>query len=56
MNHLAHFFLSNNNNDLAIGNFVADFITNKELPQYSEGVSQGTMLHREMLSPTRTQK
>jgi acyl carrier protein phosphodiesterase len=48
MNHLAHFFLSNNNDDLAIGNFVADFITNKELPQYSEGVRQGIMLHREI--------
>jgi acyl carrier protein phosphodiesterase len=46
MNHLAHFFLSKNNDDLAIGNFVADFITNKDLPQYTEGVRQGIMLHR----------
>jgi acyl carrier protein phosphodiesterase len=48
MNHLAHFFLSKNNDDLAVGNFVADFITNKELPQYTEGVRQGIMLHREI--------
>jgi acyl carrier protein phosphodiesterase len=48
MNHLAHFFLSNNNDDLSIGNFVADFITNKELPQYTEGVRAGIMLHREI--------
>lgn len=48
MNHLAHFFLSGDNEDLAIGNFVADFITNRELPQFTEGVKQGIMLHREI--------
>jgi acyl carrier protein phosphodiesterase len=46
MNHLAHFFLSGDNEDLAIGNFVADFITNRELPQFTEGVKRGIMLHR----------
>lgn len=48
MNHLAHFFLSGDNEDLAIGNFVADFISNRELPQFTEGVKQGIMLHREI--------
>jgi acyl carrier protein phosphodiesterase len=46
MNHLAHFFLSGNDDDLAIGNFVADFITNRELPNYTEGVKRGIFLHR----------
>ncbi len=46
MNHLAHFFLSGDNDDLAIGNFVADFITNRELPNYTEEVKRGIMLHR----------
>jgi acyl carrier protein phosphodiesterase len=46
MNHLAHFFLSDNNDDLAIGNFVADFITNRELPHFTEGVQRGIFLHR----------
>ncbi len=46
MNHLAHFFLSGDNEDLAIGNFVADFISNRELPQFTEGVKRGIMLHR----------
>ena len=46
MNHLAHFFLSGNDEDLAIGNFVADFITNRELPNYTEGVKRGIFLHR----------
>ncbi len=48
MNHLAHFFLSGDNEDLAIGNFVADFISNRELPQFTEGVKQGIMLHRKI--------
>jgi acyl carrier protein phosphodiesterase len=46
MNHLAHFFLSGDDEDLAIGNFVADFITNRELPQFTEAVKRGIMLHR----------
>ncbi len=48
MNHLAHFFLSGDNEDLAIGNFVADFISNRELPQFTEGVKRGIMLHRKI--------
>lgn len=56
MNHLAHFFLSGDDEDLAIGNFVADFITNRELPNYidsisrynREGVKRGILLHREI--------
>lgn len=48
MNHLAHFFLSGDDEDLAIGNFVADFITNRELPQFTEGVKRGIFLHREI--------
>ena len=46
MNHLAHFVLSNNDDDLAIGNFVADFITNRQLPNFTEGVQRGIWLHR----------
>ena len=48
MNHLAHFFLSGNDNDLAIGNFVADFISNRDLPNYTEGVKRGIFLHRDI--------
>jgi acyl carrier protein phosphodiesterase len=48
MNHLAHFFLSDNKEDIMIGNFIADFITNKELPLFTEGVQQGIRLHREI--------
>ena len=48
MNHLAHFVLSGNDADLAIGNFVADFITNRQLPDFTEGVQRGIWLHREI--------
>ena len=48
MNHLAHFVLSDNDPDLAIGNFVADFITNRQLPDFTEGVQRGIWLHREI--------
>ncbi len=46
MNHLAHFVLSGDDEDLAIGNFVADFITNRQLPDFREGVQRGIHLHR----------
>ncbi|MDZ7880591.1 MAG: ACP phosphodiesterase [Saprospiraceae bacterium] len=48
MNHLAHFVLSGKDQDLAIGNFVADFITNRQLPTFTEGVQRGIRLHREI--------
>jgi acyl carrier protein phosphodiesterase len=48
MNHLAHFVLSGGDADLAIGNFVADFITNRQLPDFSAGVQRGIWLHREI--------
>ena len=46
MNHLAHFFLSGDDDDLKIGNFIADFISNKEIDDYTEGVQRGIKLHR----------
>lgn len=46
MNHLAHFVLSGDDDDLAMGNFVADFITNRQLPDFREGVQRGIHLHR----------
>ncbi len=48
MNHLAHFVLSNDDDDLKIGNFIADFISNKDMPLYTEGVQKGILLHRKI--------
>lgn len=48
MNFLAHLFLSCDNEDLLIGNFIADFIKNKEIQNYSQSVQKGILLHRQI--------
>lgn len=48
MNYLAHLFLSGENEDLLIGNFIADFIKNKEVSQYNGEVQKGVFLHRKI--------
>lgn len=52
MNFLAHLFLSCDNEDLLIGNFIADFIRNKEVENYPESVQKGIHLHRQIDSFT----
>jgi acyl carrier protein phosphodiesterase len=54
MNHLAHFFLSGKDEDIIIGNFAADFITNKEKSLFTEGIQKGIELHRRIDSYTDT--
>jgi len=46
MNFLAHLYLSGDNEDWLLGNFVADFIRNKEVENYPPEVQQGIALHR----------
>ena len=46
MNYLAHLFLSCQDDDLLIGNFIADSIRNKEVDNYSAAIQQGIFLHR----------
>lgn len=48
MNYLAHLFLSCDNEDLLIGNFIADSITNSELGQYPPEIQEGVYLHRKI--------
>ena len=48
MNFLAHLFITNDDEELLIGNFIADFIKNKEVKNYSAGIQQGIMLHRKI--------
>lgn len=52
MNYLAHCFLSCSEEDLLIGNFIADSIRNRDLAALSEGVRAGVMLHRKIDSFT----
>ncbi len=46
MNYLAHAFLSNNNTDLLIGNFIADHLRGNNFDNYSSEVKNGIILHR----------
>ncbi len=48
MNFLAHIYLSCDNEDLLIGNFIADFIRNKEVPNFSPEIQKGIILHRQI--------
>lgn len=46
MNFLAHMFLTYDNKEHTVGNYVADFIRNRDLVLFSENVVHGVMLHR----------
>lgn len=46
VNFLAHAFLSGSNEEILIGNFVADSIKGKALETYSIDIQQGVFLHR----------
>ncbi len=46
MNFLAHIYLSNNDPDIQLGNFIADAIKGKKYLDYSEKIQQGILLHR----------
>ncbi len=48
MNYLAHVFLSFEDEELLIGNFIADMISNQEVAKYSEGIKRGIYLHRKI--------
>jgi acyl carrier protein phosphodiesterase len=47
MNFLAHVYLSGNNSEVMLGNFIGDFVKGRELaPVYGAGVARGIQLHR----------
>lgn len=46
MNFLAHIFLSGQNEDLIIGNFIADSVKGKKYLNYPPGIQKGILLHR----------
>ncbi len=52
MNFLAHLFLSFKNEDHIIGNFIADFIRNRDVKNYPPAIQKGILLHREIDSFT----
>ena len=54
MNFLAHIYLSGKDEDLIIGNFIADSIKGKKYLNYPKGVQKGILLHRAIDSYTDT--
>ena len=52
MNFLAHIYLSQNIDDVIIGNFIADNIRGKRYQNYPVGIQKGILLHRQIDSFT----
>lgn len=46
MNFLAHLYLSPNNTEIIIGNFIADHVRGNKFKHYSENIQKGIYLHR----------
>lgn len=46
MNHLAHCFLSFEDEDILVGNFIGDFVKGKDWENYPPGIQKGVLLHR----------
>ncbi len=46
MNYLAHVFLSGNNEEIAVGNFIGDYVKGENFKKYSESIKKGILLHR----------
>ncbi len=52
MNHLAHCFLSLNDEDVLVGNFIGDFVKGREWQKYPLRVQKGILWHRNIDSFT----
>jgi acyl carrier protein phosphodiesterase len=48
MNFLAHLYLSQNNTNIMIGNFIADHVRGNHLGHYTKEIQLGIILHREI--------
>src|SRR5689334_7104563 len=46
MNFLAHLHLSGDNEEIKIGNFIADFVKGKNYDDFPAGIRQGIIIHR----------
>ena len=52
MNFLAHIYLSGNDQELKIGNFIADSVKGKKFLQFPDRIQKGITLHRKIDSYT----
>lgn len=48
MNFLAHLYLSKDNTDLMLGNFLGDFVRGKDHKNYAKDIQKGILLHRQI--------
>ena len=48
MNFLAHIYLSRDNSDITIGNFIGDYVKGHEFNTYPKGIRDGILLHRKI--------
>jgi acyl carrier protein phosphodiesterase len=48
MNYLAHLYLSGNDKNILVGNFIADDVKGKKYTAYPQGIQQGIFLHRKI--------
>lgn len=54
MNFLAHLYLSGDDPDIIIGNFIADHVKGRKMDRYRTGIQDGIRLHRAIDSYTDT--
>lgn len=52
MNYLAHCYLSNNDEQTLVGNFIGDFVKGSNHSLYPDKIQQGILLHRKIDSFT----
>ncbi|MFO7862706.1 MAG: ACP phosphodiesterase [Salinivirgaceae bacterium] len=48
MNYLAHIFLSGNDEQVIVGNFIADAVKGRNFTHYPQGIQDGITLHRKI--------
>ena len=48
MNYLSHIFLSGNDTELQIGNFIGDFVKGSRMNHYPQNIRKGIILHRKI--------
>ena len=46
MNYLAHIFLSGDNKEVIVGNFMGDYIKGQDFNNYPKAIKKGLILHR----------
>lgn len=52
MNFLAHIYLSGDDEELAVGNFIGDFVKGNQMDAYPSKIRKGILLHRAIDSYT----